>query len=323
MSAPAVSVVIPAFGRTEKLRKAVHSVLAQDLSPGAFELLVVDSSPDEANAEMLGELARSAQVEVRCLRKTAEGPGPSRNMGARAARGAVLAFLDSDCVATPGWLAAGLAAFADPEVGLVQGRTTPEPGVPRGTFSDYIHVESESFLYETANIFYRSAAFTACGGFPAERDLDARKDKPMGGEDVDLGWKVKRAGWKSRFAPEALVHHEVVPIGAWRWLYNKRLFIFPRFLRDYPEVRRFLFGRYFFDRAQAALALLLVGAALAPLSPWTLLLALPYLAARGSERTEKLRGPLRLVRADLYLPKDLVSMAVLVAGSLRFRSLLL
>ena len=50
------------------------------------------------------------------------GPGPARNMGTAAAKGDILAFIDADCVAAPGWLAAMEQRFAAaPEVPVLGG----------------------------------------------------------------------------------------------------------------------------------------------------------------------------------------------------------
>lgn len=321
MSGIRVSVVIPAFGRHERLQKAVLSVVNQDLEPGSFEIIVVDSSLDDVNEKNVTRIAAEAACPVRCLRKKPEGPGPSRNLGAAHSEGEFIAFLDSDCEASPQWLREVLSA-CDSGVGLVQGRTIPDPSVPRGTLNDFVWVERESFLYETANILYRRKAFDEAGGFPAQPDIHGTRDKVFGGEDVDLAWKVKQAGWESRFAPGALVMHEVVRISPARWLFNKRLFIFPRLVRNHPYLRRFFFAGYFFDRTQALFVLALVGIGLAPLHPATLLLIAPWAIARAAEPT-RLRGPLRLLRSVMYFPKDLASFLILAAGSLRFRRVLL
>lgn len=315
-----VSAIVPAYGRPEKLRKAIRSLLAQDLDPSQFEVIVVDSSPDDSNLAVVAGLQQEARCPLRCYTKPPEGPGPSRNLGAWAARGRFLAFTDSDCQASTQWLREGVAAFQE-GAGLVQGRTIPEPGVPRGPLNAFIWVEEETFLYETANMFYRREAFEQAGGFPS--DMHAHRQKPMGGEDVDLAWKVKRAGWESRFAANALVIHEVLPITLWRWLFNKHLYIFPRFLHDYPELRRFFFARYFFDKVHAWLVLALVGFALAALALPALLLALPYIITRASEPTRTFRSALRVLRVLAYLLRDLASLGILLAGSARYRALLL
>ena len=318
---PRACVVIPAFRRPELVRLAVASALQQDLPSDAYEVLVVDSSPDDAVERAVRALQSDARCALRYERKPPEGPGPSRNLGARLGRGAFIAFLDSDCVATPSWLREGLATFED-GLGIVQGRTLPDPNGRPGVFTWYLEVQSESFVFEAANLFYRREAFEAAGGFWA--DLQPNSVKPMGGEDVDLGWRVKRLGWQTRFAPDAVVHHEVVPISPWKWLYTKQFFIWPLLVGRFPELRPYLYARYFYDRAQAALVLALVGALLAYVTtPFALLACIPYLALRFSEPTNTLSGLRRPLRVAAYLLKDLTTLALLLAGSVRYRSLLL
>lgn len=318
---PIVTVVIPAYLRTAKLADAIRSLLLQDMAPEEYEIVVVDSSPDENNFLLVEALKVEARCRLRCLRKTPEGPGPSRNLGANTGRGSLIAFMDSDCKASPGWLRCGVAGFDAPRCGLVQGKTLPEPGAPHSVFNWYIQIEKESYLYETANIFYRRQAFEDAGGFLA--DMRPTAEKPVGGEDVDLAWKVKRAGWESRFVEEALVYHEVVRMKLIRWFVNHRLYICPKFIRNYPELRQFFVYGYFYEQTQVWVSLAILGVMLAPFTLWTLLLIVPYIAARGSESSRTLPGPLRLLRVALYAPRDCASFAVLVAGSVRYGALLL
>jgi glycosyltransferase involved in cell wall biosynthesis len=315
-----VTVVIPAYKRTEALRRAVESVVAQDLPASEFELIVVDSSPDDANERLVATLARQAPCQVRCFRKKPEGPGPSRNLGAREGAGEFIAFMDSDCLASPGWLRHGLAAFAG-GVGLVQGRTIPEAGVPTGIFTHYIRVEQESFLYETANMFYRREAFEETAGFTA--DLNPYAMTPMGGEDVHVAWTIKRNGWQSRFAPEALVMHEIVPISKWDWIFIKRLYIYPHMVGKFPEIRKQLFAGYFVDAPQALIVVALLLSSLAAFHAGFLFGWLPYLVRRASEPSKTLKGALRPLRALVYVSRDLCSLTVLIAGSIRYRNLVL
>ena len=317
---PLASVIVPAFGRPESLRNALLSVLGQDLDPACYEIIVVDSSPDHANDEVLTELEKDAGRRLRWFHKKPEGPGPSRNMGAREAQGSFVAFLDSDCQASPGWLRCGLASFEE-SVGIVQGQTVPQSGVPHHFFNRTLEVREEGFLYETANIFYRREAFEQGGGFPP--DIAPAAKLPFGGEDVTLAWNVKRNGWKTRFAPEALVEHEVRRVTYKEWLIDHHLYIVPHLVAQFPELRRFFYAGYFFDRFQAGLALAYVGFALSPLTLFAMMLAVPYIVMRSSQPSRTLRGPLRLARAVLYLPRDTASFCVLLSGSIRFGSLLL
>lgn len=318
---PRVSVVIPAYRRADLLELAVRSVLGQDLDPRQYEVLVVDSSPDDLNVRLVASMQSGARCALRCLTKKAEGPGPSRNLGVREARGRLIAFIDSDCVADPGWLRAGLAPFDDPKLGLLQGRTLPDPAVPMTSMSRSMRVERESMFYETANMFYRKDAFEATGGFIADATPNALT--PFGAEDTELAWHVKAAGWKSGFEAGALVYHAVLPITPRQWLVDNRFLAIPRLAAIHPALRDHFYTRHFFDDAQAWLTLGLVGTVAAvALSPWALLAWLPYGVRRASDPT-KARGILRLARPVLYLPRDLARFALLLVGSVRYGIVLL
>lgn len=316
-----VSVVIPAYKRPLLLEKAVRSVLTQDLALQRFEVIVVDSSPDDGNARGVDALkAQYHGVSLTLYRKSPEGPGPSRSLGAQRARGAIIAFLDSDCQATPGWLKAGLAAFRE-DIGIVQGRTLPAPDQPVGVFCRYVQIEAENPRYEAANIFFRRKCLAEVG--EAKKDMTPNDERPTGGEDALMAWRAKRNGWHSTFAHDALVYHEVLPISMWQWLYEKRMFMLPWLAREVPELRREFYLGYFLDRAHACLTLLLVGGALAPFSLLWLACGIPYVIVRASEPTRTLQGAKRVVRALVYLPRDLIAFGLLALGSVRYRRLLL
>jgi glycosyltransferase involved in cell wall biosynthesis len=317
---PIVSVVIPAFHRTEMLKRAVLSVFAQDFPKDQYEVIVVDSSRDDRNEKMLAELAAEATCPYRFFRKKSEGPGPSRNLGATQSTSEFIAFMDSDCFAEPGWLKGGVAGFRD-GVGIVQGRTLPNPTQKPTGFTYYIRVEQETWGYETANIFYRRTAFEETRGFPA--DAHSTRDKHLGGEDAELAWEVKRNGWQTRFAETALVYHEVFTVSPISWVFVKHHFIFPRLVRMFPELRQFMCAKYFHDLGQALFALALVGAVGSLFTLWSLVLVLPYVAHRAGGPAGTLRGPLRPLRVLMYLPRDFCSFGILLAASIRYRCLLL
>ena len=318
---PTVSVVIPTFKQTHLMRTAVESLFTQDLPHDDYEAVVVDSSPDDANQRVVEELATSAPFSLRCLRKKPEGPGPSRNLGAAATTGEFLAFMDSDCAATPGWLRAGAAAFAN-GIGIVQGRTLPDPAGKPSNHTWYLRVEQETPYYETANVFYRREAFEQSGGFPG--DLHPTKDKHMGGEDVVAAWNTIRKGWKTRFCAEALVYHAIIPLPFHRLFFIKHNFVVPWLVGMFPELRRFMYARYFLNRAQALVTLLVAAAMLGVLVHWGFwLLALPYALARFWEPATTMGGLLRPVRLFAHLTRDLLTFAILTAGSIRYRCVLL
>jgi len=117
MNAPAVSVVIPTYNRRVLVAEAVACVLAQTHED--LELIVVDDGSTDGTAEALkAQLDGEARASV--LRKANGGTASARNRGIKAARAAWIAFLDSDDLWEPGYLASQLAALeAQPDADLV------------------------------------------------------------------------------------------------------------------------------------------------------------------------------------------------------------
>lgn len=283
-------------------------------------MIVVDSSPDQTNEKLVQSLASSAQCHLICLRKKAEGPGPSRTLGAKQSSGSIIAFMDSDCEATPQWLRAGVMSFEE-GVGLVQGQTLPTPGAKHSVFNRSFELREENFIYQTLNIFYHKDAFSQVGAFRADDDPESLV--VYGGEDTDFAWKVKSLGWESRFSQEATVYHIVEKVTPVQWLFDKRMVVVPRIPKDFPQTRRFFYLRYFFDFSQATYCLALIGLIGVSITWFSLVLLLPYCFARGGEQTQALRGPLRLIRVGIYFVKDSCNFFQLLRGSIRYKSILL
>ena len=102
---PAVSVLIPAYNNAGTIVRCLESLVAQAHQYDA-EIIVVDSSADG----IAGIIARTfpsvrlLHVEHRLF------PDQARATGVQLARGALIAFIDADCTASPNWLSTKLAA---------------------------------------------------------------------------------------------------------------------------------------------------------------------------------------------------------------------
>jgi hypothetical protein len=126
----------------------------------------------------------------------------------RAARGAIIAFTDDDCLPAPDWLRAGVAALDAGSVGGaplagVWGRTlVPLPAAPTDYERDAAGLEAAEAI--TANVFYRRDALAAVGGFD-ERFRAAWR------EDSDLFFTLLAAGWRVEPHQAAHVVHPIRP----------------------------------------------------------------------------------------------------------------
>jgi glycosyltransferase involved in cell wall biosynthesis len=310
---PVVSVVVPARDAAATLGRTLEALAAQQLAE-PYEVIVVDDGSSDGTAE----LARAAGA--RLFRSGGSGAAVARNRGVAEARGRVIAFTDSDCFPTPDWLAAGLAAI-DGGADLVQGRVQPDPEASLGPFDRTLWVDGERGFYETANLLIRRELFERVGGFEEWMPIGGR---PFA-EDVWLGWRAVRAGARTAFAADALVHHAVFKRGPLGFVgERRRLGNFAAVARRIPEFRtRPMYARVFMSKRSAALDAALAGLALAAArrSPLPLAAALPYgrMVAR-SARPYRRRAPLV---AAVGIAADLVGAASLVRGSLRARSVVL
>ena len=190
MDAPAVSVVLPTRNRASYLEVALESLLAQD-DPGPHELLVVDDGSTDGTARI------AERAGVRMLRLApAKGLNAARNAGIGATSGAVVAYVDDDVWAPPGWLRA-LAEGVErhPEADAFGGpiRARLEGPAPRAcgrepapiTTLDLGDRDTEAERVWGANFAVRRSAFERFGRF----------DESVGGHGDEEDWLIAlRAG---------------------------------------------------------------------------------------------------------------------------------
>jgi glycosyltransferase involved in cell wall biosynthesis len=91
--APQVSVVIPTYNRAEKLRRCLESLCGQ--THRSFEVLVCDDASSDHTADVVDEFRAKLDITLDCGAHFG-GPARPRNRGIERARGAYIAFLDSD-----------------------------------------------------------------------------------------------------------------------------------------------------------------------------------------------------------------------------------
>ena len=273
---PEISVVVPTHRRAERLRRLVDALARQTLAPERWELVVVDDcSHDEDVDRVLAALPRLVPCRATALRTSRNGgPAPARNLGWRATRAPVVAFIDDDVVPDPDWLEGGLSAFADDAVGVAQGHTDLPSGLDPTTLPfgwSWRLIDEEGPFFEACNIFYRRAALDETAGFD--------EDIAWWGEDTTLGWQVRENGWTSTFAANARAEHDA----EWKplrwWARNGWLEQHFNLLADrHPGFRRAAFWRPWAYRRRDAAFLLATVSAVAALR-WrpALLGVLPYL----------------------------------------------
>jgi mycofactocin system glycosyltransferase len=206
---PSVTVVVPTRDRAAALSECLAAVAALEYPRDLLDVVVVDDGSEDPLAVAQAAFAHGARLLVG---ERNRGPAAARNRGAVEADGEVLAFVDSDCIPSPGWLQALTPYFAGDRVGAVAGRTT-------GYFTEsrlarYEEVSSpldmgvrllvegegpDSFYAPTCNLLVRRSVYLRLGGLREQLRL---------GEDVDFCWRLRDAGAVLVYAPQGVVRHK-------------------------------------------------------------------------------------------------------------------
>jgi O-antigen biosynthesis protein len=230
VTSPSSSVVICAYTleRWELIEEAVGSVVSQDPPPDQL-VVVSDHNPD------LFARVQAAHPNVTVIENpNAAGLSGARNAGLAASSGEIIAFLDDDAAAAPGWLANLIAGYADPTVQAVGGAIEPRwiAGRPRWFPAEFDWVVGCSYLGQPrtvadvrnvigANMSFRRAIVETIGGF--RQGLGRVGETPVGGEETELCIRIAQHDPTARIVlhPGALVRH-TVPAGRGRLRYFVR-----------------------------------------------------------------------------------------------------
>jgi glycosyltransferase involved in cell wall biosynthesis len=205
--APRVSVVIPTWNRRRRLEEAIASVLAQTYTD--YEILVVDDGSTDDTREWIG--GRYPESRLRYLHQENRGSSSARNAGVRAARGDLVAFLDSDDLWLPRKLEFQVPLFdRNPAVGFVfcgsakvdQKGITLETRKPTAEFRGRAALAMiRRNLMPTPTVVVRTRLALETG--PMYEDLHF-------GEDWNY-WIRIAARCETDFVPDVLVHFRDTP----------------------------------------------------------------------------------------------------------------
>lgn len=219
MTQPEVSVIIPTFDRPDRLRRALEGTLRHH-DGVAIEIVVVDDgSADAAGvATAVSGVSGNGDVPVAMVRQTNQGPSAARNAGAAAASGAVVLFLDDDCVPDPGCIGIHRDMHAAAKVGemlAVLGHARWDPSLPvtllmhvamRGAQFDYDGIVDPSHVPFTR--FYTACASVPRDHFLAMGGFDTTLPRYAAGKDTEFAWRWVQGGGRISYRADATVRHD-------------------------------------------------------------------------------------------------------------------
>jgi glycosyltransferase involved in cell wall biosynthesis len=213
---PATTSVVIATHSPQR-REALAAAVASARDQGPYEVVVAVDN----NADLYGWITKQLADVVPVHNQDARGASATRNAGARVAAGSILAFLDDDAVARPGWLQNLTAPLARADVVAVGGKVEPVwlGRVPRWMPEEFLWVVGASYRgLPTAaapvrnvwseNMAVARADFWAIRGFREGFGKTGRRSQP---EDTDFSIRLTTAlpGSTCWYEPTARVGHSV------------------------------------------------------------------------------------------------------------------
>lgn len=198
---PKVSVIVCGYNGGSTLEACLQSL--KKIEYPDYEVVVVDDGSTDNTQEIL-----KGHPWVNAIYQTNHGLSYARNVGAWAAKGEILAYTDSDCMADPDWLyylvgtllsgdyaGVGGPNISPPAQNWHQACVAAAPGGPSHVLLTDVVAEH----IPGCNMAFHRWAFDKIGGF----DPEYRK----AGDDVDFCWRLQQEGEVIAFSPSAIVWH--------------------------------------------------------------------------------------------------------------------
>jgi len=247
-----VSVIVPTMRRPESLQRALRSLFAQTgVSDRLASIVVVDNDPAGTAAETVSRLTAHSPCPLIYRHEPRPGVATARNAGLGMTPATLIAFLDDDEAASPGWLAALLGAQASTQADAVFGPISGR--VPEGTGWATPYLEGFFGREGPSSTGWIHHAY-GCGNsllvrataLPGPTPFDASADQ-SGGEDDALFAALKSRGGRFGWAAEAWVEEFAPPHRATLRYALSRAFAYGQGpsqtaakARDWPGVARWM-----------------------------------------------------------------------------------
>jgi glycosyltransferase involved in cell wall biosynthesis len=203
-SGVSVSVVIPAKNEEAYIGKCLEALAALDFPSTRMEVVVVDNDSTDATLRVARSFTDRLQLTI--LSRPGGTISALRNVGARAARGRVLAFLDADCFPNADWLSSAVGLMQKNE-DMVVGADLLIPAdstwVARTWYESKPIREFERVPWvPSGDMLMSRAVFDAVGGFNESIETN---------EDCELCLRVRMAGFSVYAASSIAVVHARTP----------------------------------------------------------------------------------------------------------------
>lgn len=207
---PEATIVIPTYNRKATLMLALEALAQQSVSPERFEVVVVSDGSTDGTSQAVSALRMP--YRLRLLEQTNSGPSAARNLGAKAACGDLIIYVDDDIEPAPAFVEHHLRRQEGEEFLVLIGPQAMPAGERCDCWVEWEHrmlqrqydrFVSGEWEVKPGNLYSGNFSvlrkhLIAVGGF----------DEGMfRQEDVDLGFRLAALGLRFAFEPQAVGYH--------------------------------------------------------------------------------------------------------------------
>jgi len=197
---PQISVIVPMYNDKKHIELLLESLLNQDYPKDLLEIIVIDNNSTDTGKEIVEKFPVTLLEENEIQSSYA-----ARNKGIRHAKGQVLVFIDSDCVADSKWLCRGVTRLLTEPADLVGGQvkfTFSEKQTAAEYYDSLTNFDFESKIKRgcagAGNLFVKAEVFDSIGLFP---------DNVKSGGDVQWTARATEKGFLLVYDAETIVYH--------------------------------------------------------------------------------------------------------------------
>lgn len=227
---PIVSIIIPVKNFERTIEKTFEYLLSVDYPRDSWEWVIADGGSTDRTIDIIKSWQNKYPFIKLVEVPNCPSPGFARNKALEAVKGDFIFFTDADCAPSKNWINEMLKHFSrDPKIAAVGGEVftlkvdpnnlveawcqhfrfnmvSPRYGfIKEGYYPGFPNEPRPSdigghraYFFGTCNVAYRKDAMKA---------VEARFWERPTGEDMDLSYQHRQAGWKFYFAPKAKVDH--------------------------------------------------------------------------------------------------------------------
>ncbi len=208
------SIIIPTYNRSKILSETLISLDNLDFSKEKYEVIVIDDGSTDDTFKVVDELKQKVGYLLKYFKQNKKFISAAKNIGINNSNGKIIISTDDDCLFEKDWLKSILKYFDNPEIGALGCSDRALPDDP--------------FFMRCVN--YTLTSFIGTGGIRGTTGVKVGKYYPRGfcmamskkaldevglfiegfapGEEIELGYRMKKAGYKLLFASDVFVWHK-------------------------------------------------------------------------------------------------------------------